>query len=160
MQEPSHTPSESSFVSLNQLLPPRPIHQPCPCCFDLDAASARQSDGQEIIWDQKESVVYLRRSLQAIEIASSSGCQICSVLLEVLVFFHADSPMDGEARNVRLKIPSDLGHLEVSFPSAGTKQYVQIYMCMWIQLLLLERSLICRQQPKTRHGTESNHCQT
>lgn len=135
MQRLNVTHSESGFVSLDGLIPPRPDNQPCPCCFALDAPTAIRSDGNQITWNRRESVICLRRSMRDIEVSTISGCQICSVLFEILIFFGLDPRDDGSVRNIELRIPTDLGNLGISFYNSWTELYVQVYMCMCIQHL-------------------------
>ncbi|KNB06438.1 hypothetical protein FOXG_07150 [Fusarium oxysporum f. sp. lycopersici 4287] len=128
MQRLNVTHSESGFVSLDRLIPPRPDNQPCPCCFALDAPTAIRSDGNQITWNRRESVIFLRRSMREMEVSTISGCQICSVLFEILIFFGLDHRDDGSVRNIELRIPTDLGNLGISFYNSWTELYVQVYM--------------------------------
>ncbi|ROT39118.1 HET-domain-containing protein [Sodiomyces alkalinus F11] len=127
MQECNVSQPGSGLVSLDSLIPPRPKSQPCPCCFDLDAPTALQNTN-DLAWSQSESVIRLSRSRRNLESSARYGCPICSVLLEVLMFFGLDSPGDDRARNIELRVPTDSGNVEISVDVYYMEVYVQLYM--------------------------------
>ncbi len=66
-------------------------HPRCACCFNLDAPTAIQYDGDRISHDKKGGVVRLRRKWGQLDAsARQSGCQVCFVIIEASKFFGLD----------------------------------------------------------------------
>lgn len=124
---PTHRGSGTGLQG--QLAPHGSGYRPCPCCFDLDTASALQNDGNMVHWDNGHSFVRLWRYPRRIQDSAVSGCQICSALFETLVFFGIDFRRNDRARHIELRIPNNEGSLEITFYS-WAELTVQLYACM------------------------------
>jgi hypothetical protein len=119
--------TEQRLVSTNQLPTPRPYSQLCLYCFNLVIASAIQGGDHKIIVGQKEAIVRAHRDLRDIKDSAASVCQLCSILLKILVFFDVDP---NEPCDITLRIPKGGGNLEMLFYGFEHEVLLQLYTCI------------------------------
>ncbi|CAJ0543111.1 Ff.00g004150.m01.CDS01 [Fusarium sp. VM40] len=99
----------------------------CACCFDLDPVLVSPGVSNDVVVDQRELVVLVRREIEQFKTAAEVGCDACSFILKTLESpdFHAET----EEEIIHLRLPIGQGNPEILLGSshAETRIFVQMY---------------------------------
>lgn len=99
----------------------------CACCFDLDPVLVSPGVSNDVVVDQRELVVLVRREIEQFKSAAEVGCDACSFILKTLESpdFHPET----EEEVIHLRLPISQGNPEILLGSsyAETRVFVQLY---------------------------------
>jgi hypothetical protein len=99
----------------------------CSCCFDLDRVLVSPGVPNDVVVNQRELVVLVRRKIEQFKSAAEVGCDACSFILKTL-----ESPnlhLETEGETIHLRLPIGQGNPEILLGSshAETRVFVQLY---------------------------------